>query len=136
MERVAENQPHRRTVPQDGRAEADPGARRVNDVHGGANSEPQKDDAGDRTARAHGERGRVSTPRERPAREQQRERVSRRRAGDQPADRGPTALRRVAVGDEHEDRKSTRLNSSHRTISYAVFCLKKKKIKSALVNSY
>src|SRR5438094_5433111 len=28
------------------------------------------------------------------------------------------------------DRKSTRLNSSHRTISYAVFCLKKKKGKS------
>src|SRR5207248_3977382 len=27
----------------------------------------------------------------------------------------------------HLDRKSTRLNSSHRTISYAVFCLKKKK---------
>src|SRR5207248_4379486 len=27
---------------------------------------------------------------------------------------------------EVEDRKSTRLNSSHRTISYAVFCLKKK----------
>src|SRR5207248_10948372 len=27
----------------------------------------------------------------------------------------------------HQDRKSTRLNSSHRTISYAVFCLKKKK---------
>src|SRR5437867_5700221 len=26
-----------------------------------------------------------------------------------------------------EDRKSTRLNSSHRTTSYAVFCLKKKK---------
>src|SRR6266516_6166359 len=26
-----------------------------------------------------------------------------------------------------EDRKSTRLNSSHRTSSYAVFCLKKKK---------
>src|SRR5437867_10520327 len=26
------------------------------------------------------------------------------------------------------DRKSTRLNSSHRTISYAVFCLKKKKM--------
>ena len=26
-----------------------------------------------------------------------------------------------------EDRKSTRLNSSHTTISYAVFCLKKKK---------
>src|SRR5438552_11265677 len=36
------------------------------------------------------------------------------------------ALRReeVAAG---EDRKSTRLNSSHQIISYAVFCLKKKK---------
>src|SRR5207245_11670569 len=28
--------------------------------------------------------------------------------------------------DEHQDRKSTRLNSSHGSISYAVFCLKKK----------
>src|SRR5699024_10875512 len=28
---------------------------------------------------------------------------------------------------EHQDRKSTRLNSSHVSISYAVFCLKKKK---------
>src|SRR3712207_9205197 len=28
----------------------------------------------------------------------------------------------------HRDRKSTRLNSSHANISYAVFCLKKKKI--------
>src|SRR6266516_6628396 len=28
------------------------------------------------------------------------------------------------------DRKSTRLNSSHRTISYAVFCLKKKRKKN------
>src|SRR3712207_8322893 len=28
--------------------------------------------------------------------------------------------------DEHGDRKSTRLNSSHANISYAVFCLKKK----------
>src|SRR5207248_7305211 len=33
-----------------------------------------------------------------------------------------------SIGSEIEgtDRKSTRLNSSHRTISYAVFCLKKK----------
>src|SRR5690349_23364165 len=31
-----------------------------------------------------------------------------------------------------EDRKSTRLNSSHVEISYAVFCLKKKKKKHAL----
>src|SRR3712207_7211872 len=30
-------------------------------------------------------------------------------------------------GNEFEDRKSTRLNSSHANISYAVFCLKKKK---------
>src|SRR3712207_7843559 len=31
--------------------------------------------------------------------------------------------------DNYIDRKSTRLNSSHANISYAVFCLKKKKIK-------
>src|SRR5687768_17954018 len=33
---------------------------------------------------------------------------------------------------QHGDRKSTRLNSSHGYISYAVFCLKKKKIKTYL----
>src|SRR4051812_50004232 len=33
-------------------------------------------------------------------------------------------------GRGDEDRKSTRLNSSHMSISYAVFCLKKKKKKS------
>src|SRR2546427_3784831 len=32
----------------------------------------------------------------------------------------------------HTDRKSTRLNSSHSQISYAVFCLKKKKISARL----
>src|ERR1017187_8421279 len=32
--------------------------------------------------------------------------------------------------DENIDRKSTRLNSSHRCISYAVFCLKKKNQRS------
>src|SRR5437899_6259441 len=36
---------------------------------------------------------------------------------------------RVIVADVDEDRKSTRLNSSHLGISYAVFCLKKKKNK-------
>src|SRR5688572_32064644 len=36
---------------------------------------------------------------------------------------GPQFVRGVA----REDRKSTRLNSSHSQISYAVFCLKKKK---------
>src|SRR3989454_2271262 len=34
--------------------------------------------------------------------------------------------------DRHQDRKSTRLNSSHLVISYAVFCLKKKKNKTNL----
>src|SRR5437867_12341437 len=34
------------------------------------------------------------------------------------------------------DRKSTRLNSSHRTISYAVFCLKKKKKKHHNISIY
>src|SRR5258708_18611374 len=33
-------------------------------------------------------------------------------------------------GGEGEDRKSTRLNSSHQIISYAVFCLKKKNKRS------
>src|SRR5207245_11084578 len=35
--------------------------------------------------------------------------------------------RRRDVGEPFGDRKSTRLNSSHGSISYAVFCLKKKK---------
>src|SRR5256885_9898927 len=34
------------------------------------------------------------------------------------------------VGDQQQDRKSTRLNSSHLVISYAVFCLKKKNKKT------
>src|SRR5438876_7641076 len=45
-----------------------------------------------------------------------------------------SALSRLRVCEElwggvssHPDRKSTRLNSSHPSISYAVFCLKKKK---------
>src|SRR3712207_7006738 len=37
----------------------------------------------------------------------------------------------VEVLELPEDRKSTRLNSSHANISYAVFCLKKKKITSS-----
>src|SRR5436853_4286245 len=34
---------------------------------------------------------------------------------------------RISLQPKHLDRKSTRLNSSHLGISYAVFCLKKKK---------
>src|SRR3989442_10051282 len=44
-------------------------------------------------------------------------------------------LQQVAVApldDAERDRKSTRLNSSHVRISYAVFCLKKKKIHELL----
>src|SRR5688572_33435330 len=49
-----------------------------------------------------------------------------RSSQDQPRDaETPIGLReRLGPG---EDRKSTRLNSSHSQISYAVFCLKKKK---------
>src|SRR5437868_10785654 len=39
--------------------------------------------------------------------------------------RSPVRLRREVPREEEEDRKSTRLNSSHVSISYAVFCLKK-----------
>src|SRR5437867_9470953 len=41
----------------------------------------------------------------------------------------PQAREASARQKQMLDRKSTRLNSSHRTISYAVFCLKKKKKK-------
>src|SRR5690242_20921846 len=43
-----------------------------------------------------------------------------------------------AVGqldEDHPDRKSTRLNSSHMSISYAVFCLKKKKKTNNNINN-
>src|SRR2546426_7235397 len=46
-----------------------------------------------------------------------------------PADEAPEPHRQRRAGkrrDLHGDRKSTRLNSSHLVISYAVFCLKKK----------
>src|SRR3712207_8815888 len=42
--------------------------------------------------------------------------------------------REVLDLDVQPDRKSTRLNSSHANISYAVFCLKKKKILNHLNN--
>src|SRR5256885_8871410 len=44
--------------------------------------------------------------------------------GSEPAD---TAEGHAAALRAYPDRKSTRLNSSHLVISYAVFCLKKKK---------
>src|SRR5438309_4298508 len=49
---------------------------------------------------------------------------------------GPGSLRRMTFvipsAAEESDRKSTRLNSSHSSISYAVFCLKKKKLNDAV----
>src|SRR5205085_6364468 len=57
----------------------------------------------------------------------------RRRSELQPGRRHP----RAQAGDRQgrlRDRKSTRLNSSHSQISYAVFCLKKKKKKQTQNN--
>src|SRR5437763_5594180 len=51
------------------------------------------------------------------------------RGGARPG-RGRAALGELRAdrgARDQQDRKSTRLNSSHRCISYAVFCLKKKK---------
>src|SRR5688572_31931460 len=48
------------------------------------------------------------------------------RQGRRPAAKGRAPRARLRPKDA-EDRKSTRLNSSHSQISYAVFCLKKKK---------
>src|SRR2546430_13177659 len=46
------------------------------------------------------------------------------------------AHRSHAGGSCPQDRKSTRLNSSHSQISYAVFCLKKKKINTFQTLNY
>src|SRR3712207_7069307 len=46
-----------------------------------------------------------------------------------PKGAGGRGRRRTPSGRAGRDRKSTRLNSSHANISYAVFCLKKKKKK-------
>src|SRR3712207_7977185 len=60
-----------------------------------------------------------------------RDRCGRRGGGAPSREPGPSAgvLREAAAmlgRDRGVDRKSTRLNSSHANISYAVFCLKKK----------
>src|SRR3712207_8159669 len=48
----------------------------------------------------------------------------------------PTGPRTSGELEVREDRKSTRLNSSHANISYAVFCLKKKKENNDKVDKY
>src|SRR3712207_7778623 len=50
----------------------------------------------------------------------------------QPTPRTVDSLQRLDL----PDRKSTRLNSSHANISYAVFCLKKKKISNSVTRSF
>src|SRR2546427_8729971 len=59
---------------------------------------------------------------------------------DEPLVLGEGPQRRPLAGlvtvEDEEDRKSTRLNSSHSQISYAVFCLKKKKKCSSRNSAY
>src|SRR5437762_9627316 len=67
-----------------------------------------------------------------------------RRAGRYPANKATrrrsmetNAVVGRSLGERSKrDRKSTRLNSSHRCISYAVFCLKKKKKKKNKISDY
>src|SRR3712207_7321944 len=60
-----------------------------------------------------------------PAREIAKDRVT---LTDGTVIEGDTIVLAAGVAPNPLDRKSTRLNSSHANISYAVFCLKKKKI--------
>src|SRR3989475_3783472 len=60
-----------------------------------------------------------------PADRRHQERATERRAPR-------VAAERDGDGPAKPDRKSTRLNSSHSQISYAVFCLKKKKTKHSI----
>src|SRR5205814_5917745 len=57
------------------------------------------------------------------------------RAGNQPARKRGFPWSCAAARAGNPDRKSTRLNSSHLGISYAVFCLKKKKKKNKISTS-
>src|SRR5256885_12952410 len=50
---------------------------------------------------------------------------------DQPSNNSLTKKSATSSSKHSGDRKSTRLNSSHLVISYAVFCLKKKNIQFA-----
>src|SRR3712207_8429421 len=63
-----------------------------------------------------------------------------RLGGEGVVDGGPEGRDRRAVGvggdGDLQDRKSTRLNSSHANISYAVFCLKKKKTHPVCLYSF
>src|SRR5439155_2195393 len=58
-------------------------------------------------------------------------RRGRRPAGDRSVRRGDYRCADLSPAGRRPDRKSTRLNSSHVAISYAVFCLKKKNKRTA-----
>src|SRR5258705_8766304 len=69
--------------------------------------------------------------------------ISSPRSGPRPSQPGYSAQRAttwaaswVTVTAQVVDRKSTRLNSSHLGISYAVFCLKKKKLTSPRLDNH
>src|SRR2546426_4048778 len=67
-------------------------------------------------------------------RSRQTQRRASRRTRANPEGDLPRVRLEIGTDDEHLaelDRKSTRLNSSHLVISYAVFCLKKKKSERA-----
>src|SRR5256885_9649826 len=78
-------------------------------------------------------RGRADKPQRRPGRDFQADRGDGQEGGGcwERRPRPPLHIpREEDSGVLDEDRKSTRLNSSHLVISYAVFCLKKKKLTS------
>src|SRR2546430_3770722 len=60
-------------------------------------------------------------------------RILVREIGTKVAATALSTCERAACDEPRQDRKSTRLNSSHSQISYAVFCLKKKKSNNKLV---
>src|SRR5215203_2987230 len=85
--------------------------------------------------------GKHDDAREHPGREVEEGCARRNERPEHTCDRGCAELAHALHDPEHaeggaaqlgwrQDRKSTRLNSSHANISYAVFCLKKKKKKS------
>src|SRR2546430_4411569 len=98
-----------------------------------AQVEPPRPDVGSRPC-AHGLHLAVTLQLHRDRRNQIGPRVEPFQVVVEPAQRDLLQARDVAVGQERTarrlgvvaDRKSTRLNSSHSQISYAVFCLKKK----------
>src|SRR5574338_1349015 len=57
------------------------------------------------------------------------------RSGKALSDIGDKVIGELSDTADKADRKSTRLNSSHHGISYAVFCLKKKKLAACMLPS-